>query len=131
MNELEEKQSSALKTRHGCLTGFLAVAVLINAGLVLFYLAVTIGLTGFTGPPPWVFPVLALVAAVNVAAAVAIYGWKKWGFYAFLATSLFMAGLNLYLGVGPIRALAGLIGVALLYGVLRIGGKNRAWDRLE
>ena len=131
MNVLEEKLAPALKRRHGCLTGFLFVAVLINAGLVMFYLALTIGLTKFPGAPPWVFPVLALVAAVNVAAAAAIYNWKKWGFYAFLATSLFMSGLNLYLGVSVIRSLAGLIGVVLLYGVLRIGGQNRAWDRLE
>ena len=39
--------------------------------------------------------------------------------------------LNLYAGVGMGQSIVGLIGVAILFGVLHIGGDKKAWPQLE
>ena len=79
----------------------------------------------------WLIPVLAALAAVNVACAVAIFLWKKWGFYGFAATSAVAFVVNLALGINFVQALFGLIGLAILYGVLQIGSANKGWPQLD
>ncbi len=80
--------------------------------------------------PEWVFTGLILVALAKVACAVALFLWKKWGFWGFLLFSL--AGVLLYfqLGMG-LPSLLLLLPVAILYGLLQLGGENKAWLQLE
>jgi hypothetical protein len=67
----------------------------------------------------------------NVAFAVALFLWKRWGFYGFVATSVVGFALNIALGVNVAQALFGVAGVAILYGVLQIGNENKGWPQLE
>jgi hypothetical protein len=39
--------------------------------------------------------------------------------------------LNLAIGVSIPQAIMGLAGIAILYGVLQIGGENKGWAQLE
>jgi hypothetical protein len=120
------------KQRHGCLTAWLIVAIILNSIVALVYLfgssAVASGIQTSRG---WLIPVLAALAAVNVACAVAIFLWKKWGFYGFAATSAVAFVVNLALGINFVQALFGLIGLAILYGVLQIGSANKGWPQLD
>jgi hypothetical protein len=39
--------------------------------------------------------------------------------------------VNIAIGLGPLAAIGGIIGVLFLYGVLQIGKENKGWSRLE
>jgi hypothetical protein len=51
-----------------------------------------------------------------------------WGLVASAAVAL---GVNIAIGLGPLAAIGGIIGVSLLYGVLQIGKENKGWSQLE
>jgi len=50
--------------------------------------------------PAWMFPVLAMGGILNVVFAVALFQWKKWGFYGFVATAAIALAINLSMGLG-------------------------------
>jgi hypothetical protein len=56
---------------------------------------------------------------------------KKWGFWGFIASSIVALFVNLSIGMGIGQSLLGLVGIALLYGVLHIGKENKGWPQLE
>lgn len=82
-------------------------------------------------PNLFTLAVVTLCAAANVAFAVALFKWQKWGFYGFIVTCTIALVINLYIGVGIGHSLTGLIGFVILYWVLNIGGANKAWPRLK
>lgn len=82
-------------------------------------------------PSPVGIGVIVICAIANVAFAVALFRWQKWGFYGFIATSAIALITNLSLGLGIGQSLFGLIGIALLYWVLNMGGSNKAWPHLK
>lgn len=76
---------------------------------------------------------LAFLGLCNVIFAVLIFKWKKLGFHGFLITSILGLILNFMIGIGLGQSIAGLVGVALLYGILQLKAANgqSAWDGLE
>jgi hypothetical protein len=121
------------KQRHGCLTAWLVLVIIANALVALLYVAgggvVAASLPSSRG---WLVPVLAVLALANVAFAIALFLWKRWGFYGFVASSLVGLVVNIAAGINPAQAVFGLVGVAILYGVLQIGNAgNKGWPQLE
>lgn len=102
------------RNRGGCLTAFLVLMMIVNPLTALFYL-----LGGeqahraIPQAPGWVIPVLGVACLGNLACAIAVWSWKKWGMYGFLGISALGFGVNLFAGLGA-GALTGLIGPALL-----------------
>lgn len=120
------------KQRHGCLTAWLILMIIVNAATALFYLLGSAAIKqNFPSAPVWTFPVLAVVGIANVVCAVALFQWKKWGFFGFIATSIIAFVVNLTVGVNIVQASIGLVGVALLYGVLQIGKERNGWLQLD
>lgn len=120
------------KQRHGCLTAWLVVVIAGNAVVALVNLLERdVIRQQLPNAPGWAFPVLAILGVVNIICAVALFQWKKWGFYGICATTTAGLLINLSIGVGIGPSLTGLIGIALLYGVLQIGGDRKAWPQLE
>jgi len=121
-----------LKQRHGCLSAWLVLMIFLNSLTALIYL---FGSAFFNkalpSAPAWAFPVMALGAIVNVVCAVSLFRWKKWGFHGFVATSIVAFAMNLVVGASAATALFGLTGIAVLYGVLKIGGDKNGWSQLE
>jgi hypothetical protein len=101
----------------------------LTAVLYLFFSAFILGTLPQT--PSWALPVLGVGALLNVACAVALFQWKKWGFYGFVVTSIAAFTVNLMIGLNPLQAIFGLLGLAILYGVLQIGGEKKGWTQLE
>ena len=103
-----------------------------NSVTALSYLQAS-GNLGKTLPnmPGWAIPVLLVVSLFNVVFTIALFQWKRWGFWGFCATSVVALVVNLSIGLGIASALAGLIGVLLLYWVLQIGSENKGWLQLE
>jgi len=120
------------KERHGCLTAWLCIIVLLNSlALVgLFYLQDAVALDQ-PALPRWILLVSMLLCSANVACAVALLNWKKWGFLGICITTTVAATLNVVTSPKPLQIVGGFIGVAVLYGVLQMGGKRSAWSQLE
>ena len=81
--------------------------------------------------PRWLFPVMGIAMLINLISTFAILRWKKWGFWLFTLTACVTLCINLYIGAGISSAVFGLSGVAILYGVLHIGGDKKGWTQLE
>lgn len=127
------------RSRHGCLTAWLIFMIVVNSFVVLANLAFgllsnqinsAVAAQGVS-VPTWAWLVLAGLGIFNIICASALLNWKKWGFYGFLGTSVAAFIVNLSIGVGLPSSLSGFLGIAILYGLLNIGGENRAWPRLH
>lgn len=121
-----------MKQRHGCLTAFLILMIIANSVTTILYLFAsdTIG-KNLPNAPAWVFPVLAVGGIFNVVCAIALFQWKKWGFFGFVATSILAFTVNLMIGLNIVQVLSGFVGVAILYWALQIGKENKGWAHLE
>lgn len=120
------------KRRHGCLGTTLMLMILANSVIAFAYLMPTPdGRDRLPGIPEWAFRVLGLGAVLNVTSAVALWKWKKWGFFGFCLSCVVALVVNLQVGVGIINSVAGLLGALMLYGVLQIGGEKKGWTQLD
>ena len=129
---MELAQHDGKPKRHGCLTTFLVLMVVSNAVTALLYLTNgEVIAANFPRAFPGAFVVIAVVCLCNIAFAVALFQWKRWGFYGFAATGVIVLGVNLSIGVGVIQSLFGFAGAAILYWTLQMGKETRAWPHLE
>ena len=128
MNEpIAQEEVTKGKKRHWFLTTWLVIIIVANVATALNYL-----LRGdtFSSLPGWVIPVFMVCSLINVGAAIALFNWKKLGFWVLCGTSVVAVVVNLLNGAG-IVALVGFIGVPILYGVLHIGKENKGWTQLD
>jgi len=116
------------KKRHGCLTAWLLLMILANSLTALMYV---FGTAIVQGMPGWTRFAFALLGVVNLACGIALYQWKKWGYWGFIGTSIIGFFINLMIGVGVLSSVAGLVGIGILYGVLQIGEEEKGWPQLE
>jgi hypothetical protein len=120
------------KNRHGCLTAFLIFIIIVNSLTALIYL---IGgnavIQALPNIPSWALIVMGILAVFNLVCAIALFKWKKWGFWGFFFSSIIALFLNISIGFGIGQSLIGLLGIAILYGVLHIGKDNKGWPQLD
>jgi hypothetical protein len=120
------------KERHGCLTLLLMLYLVI-------YAFIAIGMASKPELFEEKFPTisrttlwaLAALAVLNIVFVAALFLWKRWAFYGFVVTNLAVFVLNLNAGLGFVNALSGLVGIPILFGVLRLGGEKSGWSQLE
>src|SRR5574341_1846669 len=78
------------------------------------------------GLPGWVVVYLLIgLSFANLVFAIAVWRWKRWGMYGFVASALVILVINLQAGVGP-HALLGLAGPLILAFLLR-----DAWPHMD
>jgi hypothetical protein len=130
MTESTTPASAVEKQRHGCLTAWLLFAIAANTLIALYYVAALLGAQLRVAVPLWALLLLTAVGAMNIVCLVAIFRWKKWGFWGLLLIALGVFGLNLSLGLNPVTAVLGLAGPAVMFGALNIGGSNKGWTQL-
>jgi hypothetical protein len=122
------------KQRHGCVTAWLILIIVLNSLTALLYL---LGGNFIRQNLPSEVPtsmmiLLAVLAALNVVFAVLLLTWKKIGFWGFILTSLAAVAINLSLGLGIAQSLIGLLGIVILWAVLQIKQNDvSAWKNLE
>jgi hypothetical protein len=80
--------------------------------------------------PDWAFWTLAIAGVINVISAVALLRWRRWGFWLFVLSAIGGVAVNLSIGL-PQGIFGAVFGIAILYGVLHIGGERKAWPRLQ
>ena len=123
---------SELKQRHGCLTASLVLMIILNAATALMYLfGDSVIKQALPNMPSWALVVMGLFAVFNLVCAIALFKWKKWGFWGFIASSIVALFVNLSIGLGIGQSLLGLVGIAVLYGVLHIGKESKGWPQLD
>jgi hypothetical protein len=128
----KENEMNDGKQRHGCLTSFLVLMIVANSIVATMYLFGSAAIRqSFPSAPGWAFTVLAIGGIVNVVCAIALFQWKKWGFFGFIATTAMAFVVNLIIGVNILQALLGLVGFAILYWVLQMGKEKKGWTQLE
>src|SRR5208282_1220135 len=111
-----------VKQRHECLTAWLILMIIANSLTALMYLIFSGKIKAHLAHAPvWTTPTLVAACIANVIFSVALFQWKKWGFFGFVGTTILALAINLRIGVSIGRILFGLIGIAVLYAVLRIG----------
>lgn len=123
------------KQRHGCVTAWLILMIIVFSVSSFSYLFLN-ELMSAALPKPVpkiVFTMLIIISLLNIIFAMALLLWKKWAFWGFAVTSLTTMCINLYAGFGIAQSLLGLVGFAILYGILQIREKNgrSAWENLE
>jgi uncharacterized membrane protein YfhO len=129
---MNEEKIQIHKNRHGCLTAYLVFMMIMNSGAALLYLfGADLVLQGMPNMPEWSFPVLIIMSIFNLVCAVSLFRWKKWGFWGFLASGIIVIIVNLSIGLSTASALGGIVGIAILYGVLQIGKENKGWPQLD
>ena len=120
------------KERHGCLTAYLVFAIIANSATALLYLFGAGAIKrGTPGIPDWAFPVLIVLVLFNLACAIALLRWKKWGFWGLVASAVVTSRYKLDNRLGLSSAIVGFLGVILLYGILHIGKENKGWPQLD
>jgi hypothetical protein len=120
------------KQRHGCLTAVLILMIIANSATALLYLfGGTLIEQALPGMPSWAVIVMGIFGVFNLICAIALFNWKKWAFWGFVGSSIGAFFVNLAIGMGIGQALLGLLGIALLYGVLHIGTENKGWPQLD
>lgn len=118
--------------RHGCLIAYLIVMILVNAMVSISYSASRVQLQEkFPEMPDWTFPALTLLGFVNIICAVALFKWRKWGFWGFCLSSFITVFVHIRAGLPISQAVSGLVGIGILYGVLQIGKHNKGWPQLK
>jgi hypothetical protein len=122
-----------VRRRHGCLTVYLVVLFVAGTGATATYLFLPGAITQ-TNPeiPTWAHVVFAIVGMVQVACAVALWRWRKWGFYVFAAISIPFAAWNATLTGSALTFAMGPVGILIMWLALRVGGPDRrAWEQLR
>jgi hypothetical protein len=130
------------KQRHGCLTTYLVltfisicIGILANIYIASNFDVWKSSIASVSQNPSAIsketFIFSGLLCIPHLVFLVGLLKWKKWGFYGIIGVSIVSFILNISSGLGLGRSFLGLAGIAILYGVLNIGGENRAWRQLE
>jgi hypothetical protein len=134
MNESSNENrttTSSQPKRHGCLTTYLVFVIIINSAMALVYLFGSAWLRrNGANTPDWAFWILAIAGVINVTSAVALLRWRRWGFWLFVVSAIVGVAVNLSIRL-PQGIFGAVFGIAILYGVLQIGGERKAWLRLQ
>jgi hypothetical protein len=136
-----EPAMTDLKQRHGCLTAFLVLAIPSSALVALVSLLIALvgpaayKFTDSANAPGWTLWADCIATVLSTVSLMAIFVWRKWGFYGVIASALLAMGS--YLGSMPTLIQAAsmlvlyLVGIGILFGVLQIGRDKKGWAQLE
>ena len=73
-----------------------------------------------------------LNSIIVIVSAIALLYWKIWGFYGILVITIAELIFSLSIGIISLWSLiTGLIGICILYLLLRIGKMNSAWNQMD
>ena len=121
------------KQRHGCLTIYLALVIGIGAVISVFNLLELVAYRKYILPDErWLYVAAGLSAAASAVCGIALFQWKKWGFYGLLLVVVVNTGLKLITfeySLGYV--VAGFASLVILCAALQIGGEREAWKQLE
>ena len=127
----------AVRRRPILLTAYLTFLIIANAAATGLYILKPAAISNELAKlPEWVFPVFIGVGLLNIICGLALFGWRKLGFWGLAASAIAVLLINLQIGLGLTTALGRssglgeLCAVGILYGVLRLGKGTDGWSQL-
>jgi len=126
-----------IKQRHGWLTAWLIFMIIANSVAMLSLLIAVIPSrnaplwTMLTSTQRYLTVANFVVASANVVFSVALFQWKKWGFFGFVGTNVFVMAIALTMAKPIGRVLLPVLWVVILYWLLQIGKEKKGWTQLE
>jgi len=136
MNIPEAIQVKEGKKRHGCLTAWfvwLFIAEIVTAINIISGAMKR----NYASTSTWILPLMIIASIMIIVSAIALFKWKKWGFYLYILSAIVAGISNLVYAVNRGEPLIFTLGflvlpIGILYGVLHIGNeKNKGWPQLE
>lgn len=116
--------------RHILATIWLSIILAGNAVASPVYLIGNSELKKVLPQAPDIFwQICGVLGMVVVACCVALFMWKKWGFWVICMISTVVTVAELVMGFG-FASFIGPAAVLLLFGLLNLGGDNSAWKHL-
>jgi hypothetical protein len=127
------KDVDAPKQRHGFVTAWLVIGIVLNSITAVMYISASESVMGaLPNVSPEIFILLGVCGIANIIFTVMLFQWKKLGFWGLVVSSVVVLIINLIIGIEIIQLVPGLIGVVVLYGVLQIKKDGvTAWENLE
>jgi len=116
------------KSRHGCLTTWLILIIIANiTNMIISSVTISANPGDYY---QWALPAQIVLGIWAVICALALFRWKKWGFYGFLSAAVVLLILNL-ISQNYLYSFTPFISVIILYAVLNIGKDNKGWPQME
>jgi len=112
------------KKRHGCLTAYLILAIVTVAVIGVSY-------SGIGNLTSHGSPVYAVDSLLKIAFLIAIWRWRKWGFWAIVVLDIIGGAYQAFAIDSFIPPVAAVLDILIMYGVLHIGGERQGWRQLE
>ncbi|MFT7491066.1 MAG: hypothetical protein ACI80S_000648 [Pseudohongiellaceae bacterium] len=110
-------KAAGVKKQRSCwLSAFLILMLIANALTAYIYTTnpeLVMGL--YPRATATVLYLLAVIACINVILAIGIWAWRKWGVIGFYISIIIVFIINLYLGVGFLASMPGLVGGAIIF----------------
>ncbi|WP_426671479.1 hypothetical protein ACPPVU_09595 [Mucilaginibacter sp. McL0603] len=118
--------------RHGCVTAWLIVMLIINSICTLIYFFASNLMEKRLKVSFVTIAAIVIIGVLNSVFSVMLLYWKKAGFYGFFATTIISFIINFCIKLPLIPTILGLCGIAILYGILHIkkGGRS-TWYYLK
>jgi hypothetical protein len=120
------------RTRHGFTTFWLIVSLIsfvITGSTYLFSPQVIIQYWDASRSLVLLFGIVSMVGVVG---AILLLCWKKIGFWIYIGIAVASFFLNMALRLSIAQCLFGLVGIAIMWGVLQIRKNNKTtWEQLE
>ncbi len=110
------KEAEAQKQRGFWLSAFLIVMLIANTLTAYLYMTnpeLVMGL--YPRATATVLYLLAVIACINVILAIGTWAWRKWGVIGFYISIIIVFIINLYVGVGFLASMPGLVGGAIIF----------------
>ena len=139
----ERDSDSLVKKRHVLLTLYLAFVAFVSLHeMGLYFTAIIFGKDPisealsispplFLGPM-WLMCVEILVCISDLVAISGIFKWRKWGFWLYVCNTLVSYGCRATYDQNHIdNTIFSILEISIFYGLLSIGGKNKAWPQLD
>ena len=129
-----QEQHLTAADRGGCLTSWLVLIIIANV-IAIFsdfanYSHFFVTYAVLAGPVLWFFIVYILLHIAILGGAIALFLWRRWGFYLIVGCFIVGTFMDILFGVPNIKIILFLvgrfIGLALLFGLLHEDGR---WAR--
>ena len=128
----ETPETKKQKKRHGCLTAYLVLILLVFVSVIVYYTADANILKTTLRLPGWTIPAELVLSTLEIICVIALLMWKKWGFWGYCGLAAAVLIVNIISGANIYLSVTGLTGIAITYGMLNIGDKSdKGWPQLE
>jgi hypothetical protein len=133
----ESPGAEKTRKRSGYLTAYLIFLIVCAVIAIFLYSAYLVkanfimSVQNLPVLPLWSVLALLLAGILELVCSIAVFNWKKWGFWVFCLTAAFLCIVYVLLHLVSF-SFGGLVGVVILFVMLNIGDEDhKAWPQMD